>query len=199
MKKKLSTILFIILLIIIAIVGGLAICQKKVTKITPEDILKKTFEVNAYNTDITYTVKNARGQFEEEGCIEYHKDQGTRIKLKNKEQLFKNDKITIKYSNEDKIFEVNKDFDNFYRYLFINEIPSFLRDENTISYNLQTLEEKQYLILEFNTLSGNDNLYKGKILIDAVEKVPVETIIYDKKGEERIIAKYKNFNRSNKK
>ncbi|MGL5244174.1 MAG: germination lipoprotein GerS-related protein [Sarcina sp.] len=199
MSKKLSTTLFIILLITVVLVGGLAIFQKKNKKVTPEEVLKETLDVKEYATDITYIVKNARGQFEENGSIEYNKGEGTKITLENKEQTFNNEKIKIKYSNDEKVFEVDRDFDNFYRYLFINEISGFLRDENTISYNFQVIEDKQFLVLEFNTLSGNENIHKEKMLIDAKEKVPVEATIYDKNGNERIIVKYKNFLRKNKK
>lgn len=195
--KSRTILLLIILSVIVCVVGGLAIYQKKFFEIKPETILKELLSKKSYHTDITYIVKNARGQFKEEGKLEYNKGKGVKLILADKEQIFEDEKITINYLKDNKTYYVNKDYDNFYKYMFINDMHKYMNYENNVNYLLEEAEGKKTIKLEFFLLSGNDNFYKEVLLVDANKKVPIKAIIYDKKDEERIVIEYNNFTREN--
>lgn len=199
MKNRKITLLFLLLVVIALVVGGLAIYQRKFTPVTPESVLKGLLSPKAYSTDVTYNVKNSRGEFREVGKIQYDADEGTRITLNDKEQLFTEDKIIIKYFKDDKTFQVDKDFDNFYKYLFVNEMPRFMEHENNVNYSWETVNEKECLVVEYLLLSGNENFYRQVTYIDCKNKVPVSSVIYDEKGNERITVEYSNFIKDTKK
>ena len=201
MKFKKTTLITIILVIVAIGVSGLALYIKKTTPITPHDIVRGMISATSYTTDVTYVVKNARGQFKEDGKIEYISGENTKITVSDKEQIFMEDKIVIKYFKDNKIFNVSKDFDSFYKYMFINELPKFLEYENNVSYSWETIGGRECLMIEYLLLSGNDNFYKEVFVIDKKNKVPLNAVIYDNKGNERITVEYKNFikAKSNKK
>lgn len=193
MKNKKITLFLILLVIIICIsIGGLVLYFKKNVPITYESVLKSLLNAPSYSTDVTFIVKNARGEFKEEGKIEYNPSE-TKIILSDKEQIFKSDKILIKYFKDNKEFQVDKDFDNFYKYMFTNEISNYINYENNVNYSWETIDGKEYLVLEYLLLSGNDNFYKQVFYIDSKSKIPVSSIIFDNKENERISIEYKNF------
>lgn len=195
--KNRTIVLLIILSVIVSVIGGLSIYQKKFFKVKPEAILKELLSKKSYYTDITYIVKNARGQFKEEGKLEYNKGKGVKLIQSDKEQIFEDDKITINYLKDNKTFCVNKDYDSFYKYMFIHEMYKYMKYENNVNYLLEETEGKKTIKLEFFLLSGNDNFYKEILLVDANKKVPTKAIIYDKKDEERIVIEYSNFTKGN--
>ncbi len=194
-KNIKSRILLILLFIILIIVGGLAI-HEKLFKVYPEDILKKVSEVKSYSSDVTYLFKNQRIEYKEDGKQIYHNKYGMKLCLSDREQIYKDDKIVIKYTRDNKTYEVDKDYDEFYKYTFINEIQKFLTSNSEAKYSYETYEGKKCVIVEFNTLSGNDNIYKEILIIDAKKAVPLRIDIYSKKEEERVTIYFKNFDTS---
>ena len=129
MKGKRNAILIILLIIILGVIGGLAIYQRTYN-LTPEDILEDMFSIESYETEIIYDVKNSRGQFQEKGRIYYDEEVGTKIVLDDREQLFEKDKIIINYVKDEKTYEVGRDYDQFYRFMFINELKDLCNEEH---------------------------------------------------------------------
>lgn len=201
MKNKKSTLVILLLVVITLIlgIGGLALYQRRLTPVTPESVLKGLLNLKGYSTDVTYSVKNSRGEFREVGKIQYNLEEGTKITLNDKEQIFTDDKIIINYFKDNKTFKVDKDFDNFYKYLFVNEMPKFMEQENNVNYSWETVNEKEYLKIEYLLLSGNENFYRQVTYIDCKSKIPESSIIYDTKGNERIAVEYSNFIKDTKK
>lgn len=193
MRKRENILLFILLAICIIFVCGILIYKKNIDLNTPENILNKLSNINSYSTKITYIVKNSRGEFKEEGLIEFNKDDGTKITLSNRVETFKNEKIYIDYIEDNKSYEVSEDFDNFYQFMFINYISKFLNEENNVIYSYETIENMEYFIVEYLLLSGNQNFYKEKLYIDIKNKIPLKAIIYDKNGVERLNISYSEF------
>lgn len=193
MKKRKNILLGILLAICIIFVCGILIYKKNMELNTPENILNKLSNINSYSTKVTYVVKNSRGEFKEEGLIEFNKDDCTKITLDNRVETFKDDKIYINYINENKSYEVSEDFDNFYQFMFINYLPKFLNEENNVSYSYETIEEIEYFVVEYLLLSGNQNFYKEKLYIDIKNKIPLKSIIYDKNDIERLNITYNEF------
>lgn len=194
MKNKRSTILIILLIIILLVVGGLAAYQK-FYDVTPEEILEDMFSTEAYETEITYDVKNSRGQFQERGRIYYDKEVGTKIVLDDREQLFKDGKIIINYFKDDKTYEVSEDYDEFYRFMFIDKLKDICNQEHNITYKWNDENEKSEIILELKDLNGNENFEREVLKIDAKKKVPKEAIIYGREDSESVVIRFDNFSK----
>ncbi|MCX0350651.1 germination lipoprotein GerS-related protein [Clostridium perfringens] len=194
MKGKRNAILIILLIIILGVIGGLAIYQRTYN-LTPEDILEDMFSIESYETEIIYDVKNSRGQFQEKGRIYYDEEVGTKIVLDDREQLFEKDKIIINYVKDEKTYEVGRDYDQFYRFMFINELKDLCNEEHEFNYKWNDENEKSEIILEFKNLNGNENFSREVMIIDAKKKVPKEATIYDRDDSESVSIKFNNFSK----
>ncbi|EGT3615592.1 hypothetical protein FHH43_04990 [Clostridium perfringens] len=197
MRSKRNTILIILLVIILGVIGGLAIYQRAYN-LTPEGILEDMFSIESYETEVTYDVKNSRGQFQEKGRIYYDEEVGTKIVLDDREQLFKEDKIIINYFKDEKTYEVEKDYDQFYRFMFINELKNLSNEEHNFTYRWNDENEKSEVILELKDLNGNENFAREVIIIDAKKKVPKEAVIYGRDDSESVSIRFNNFNKVKK-
>ncbi|WP_300347797.1 germination lipoprotein GerS-related protein [Clostridium sp.] len=194
MKDKQNTILIIILIVILVIVGGLATYQK-FHDVTPEEILEEIFSLEKYEAEVTYDVKNDRGQFQEKGRIYYDKEVGTKIVLDDREQIFKDDKIIINYFKDEKTYEVSEGYDEFYRFMFINKLKDICNQEHNITYKWNDENDKSEIILELKDLNGNENFEREVLKIDAKKKVPKEAIIYGKENSESVVIRFNNFSK----
>ena len=194
MRDKRNDILIILLIIILGVIGGLAIYQRTYN-LTPEDILEDMFSIESYETEITYDVKNSRGQFQEKGRIYYDEELGTKIVVDDREQLFKEDQIMINYFKDEKTYEVGKDYDQFYRFMFINELKDLCNEEHNFTYRWNDENEKSEVILELKDLNGNENFAREVIIIDANKKVPKEAVIYGREDSESVSIRFNNFSK----
>ncbi len=197
MKKKKNILLFILLAIGMMGVCGVLIYKQNVELNRPENILDKLSNIDSYSTKVTYIVKNSRAEFKEEGLIEFNGDNETKITLENRMEIFKDGKIYMKYIDENKNYSVSEDFDNFYQFMFINYLSRFLNEENNVTYSYETIENIEYLVIDYLLLSGNQNFYKEKLYIDIKNKKPFKAIIYDKNNAEKLNIGYSEFIKGN--
>ena len=197
MKKKKNILLCILLTIGMMGVCGVLIYKQNVELNRPENILDKLSNIDSYSTKVTYIVKNSRAEFKEEGLIEFNGDNETKITLENRMEIFKDGKIYMKYIDENKNYSVSEDFDNFYQFMFINYLSRFLNEENTVTYSYETIENIEYLVIDYLLLSGNQNFYKEKLYIDIKNKKPFKAIIYDKNNAEKLNIGYSEFIKGN--
>lgn len=194
MKKQKNILLNIILLATCIIcICGILTYRVIVNTNKPENILNKLLNINNYSTKVTYVVKNSRGEFKEEGLIEFSKNEGTKITLVDRIERFSDGKIYMEYINENKNYTVSEDFDNFYKYMFINYVPKFLNDENNVIYSNEIMDDTECYIIEYLLLSGNDNFCREKLYIDLKNKKPLKAIVYDKNNVERLKISYSEF------
>lgn len=197
MKKKKNILLCILLTIGMMGVCGVLIYKQNVGLNRPENILDKLSNIDSYSTKVTYIVKNSRAEFKEEGLIEFNGDNETKITLENRMEIFKDGKIYMKYIDENKNYSVSEDFDNFYQFMFINYLSRFLNEENNVTYSYETIENIEYLVIDYLLLSGNQNFYKEKLYIDIKNKKPFKAIIYDKNNAEKLNIGYSEFIKGN--
>ncbi len=197
MKKKKNILLCILLTIGMMGVCGVLIYKQNVELNRPENILDKLSNIDSYSTKVTYIVKNSRAEFKEEGLIEFNGDNETKITLENRMEIFKDGKIYMKYIDENKNYSVSEDFDNFYQFMFINYLPRFLNEENNVTYSYETIENIEYLAIDYLLLSENQNFYKEKLYIDIKNKKPFKAIIYDKNNAEKLNIGYSEFIKGN--
>ena len=188
MKNK---ILVSIVVLILVIVGSLAFFNSYKQNNDPNKIVKDIITATEYKADVEYTTKNSRGEFKEKAKI-FHTDRETRLVLEDKEQIFSKDKIKINYFEGDKHFSVDKSYDEFYRFFLLNELPKYLKEKN-VKYT----QEEDKIIIDFKTDSLNRNFIKAKLIINLREKEPESLVIFDEKGNERVIVQYSNFIRNN--
>lgn len=197
MKKKKNILLCILLTIGMMGVCVVLIYKQNVELNRPENILDKLSNIDSYSTKVTYIVKNSRAEFKEEGLIEFNGDNETKITLENRMEIFKDGKIYMKYIDENKNYSVSEDFDNFYQFMFINYLSRFLNEENNVTYSYETIENIEYLVIDYLLLSGNQNFYKEKLYIDIKNKKPFKAIIYDKNNAEKLNIGYSEFIKGN--
>ena len=197
MKKKKNILLCILLAIGMMGVCGVLIYKQNVELNRPENILDKLSNIDSYSTKVTYIVKNSRAEFKEEGLIEFNGDNETKITLENRMEIFKDGKIYMKYIDENKNYSVSEDFDNFYQFMFINYLSRFLNEENNVTYSYETIENIEYLVIDYLLLSGNQNFYKEILYIDIKNKKPFKAIIYDKNNAEKLNIGYSEFIKGN--
>ena len=197
MKKKKNILLCILLTIGMMGVCGVLIYKQNVELNRPENILDKLSNIDSYSTKVTYIVKNSRAEFKEEGLIEFNGDNETKITLETRMEIFKVGKIYMKYIDENKNYSVSEDFDNFYQFMFINYLSRFLNEENNVTYSYETIENIEYLVIDYLLLSGNQNFYKEKLYIDIKNKKPFKAIIYDKNNAEKLNIGYSEFIKGN--
>lgn len=195
---KRNRLLLILLFFIVGVVA-VAAAYQKLYKVTPEEILDEIKKVNAYTVEVTYVIKNARGEIKEQSIQFYDKTIGTRVDFgQDRILIYKDNKIFIKDLKSNNTYEVDNNFDQFYKLAFLNEVGKYILNDEEFKYHYSDIEGKRFLILEFSTLSSNENLYKEVFIIDIEKKSPREMIIYDKRGNERGRITYNNYKKADK-
>lgn len=187
-----NKILIGIIVLILAISGGLALFATCKKDVNPKKIVSDIVETKSYKVDITYTTKNSRGEFTEDGNISHDEKEGTKITLKDKEQIFTKDKIKINYFEGNKTYTVDRSYDEFYRFFLFNELPQYINKEG-VQLKTGIDDEKNKIILTFKTDSKNQNFDNIKFIVDSKAKTPESLVIYDINGKERVVVKYNNF------
>lgn len=194
MNKKL---LLLISIIITIIISGIILLQKH-HKLTPERVLSDFKEIEGYTTEVTYLITNSRGEITVKTSQWYDEDNGLRVEFgQDRVQIYKEDKIYVEELATGRTYDMKKDFDQLYKLAFIPEISKLFINDEEFKYHYKEKEGKQYLVVEFNTLLDNENLIKEVLFIDTKNKVPLEGIIYDKRGNERAKIIYNNFKMDN--
>lgn len=191
MKSKVlvskNKILVSIVVLILVIVGSVAFYMQYKANNDPSKIIKDITGAKKYSTDVEITTKNSRGEFTEEAKVE-HNNSETKLTFVDKEQIFLTDKIKIKYFEEDKHFTVDRDYDEFYRFFLLNELPKYINSKDA------TFEEADNrMVINFKGDSNNRNFTDIKFVVDLSKKEPESLRIFDDKGNERIVVNYSNF------
>ncbi len=187
MKNK---ILIGIVVLVLCVVGGLALFSTKTQEDDPKKIITSIIDAPKYTVDVTYTTKNSRGEFTEQGKIDYDKKKGAKLTLQDKEQLFTKDSIEINYFEGNRHYKVDRSYDEFYRFFLIHELPRYLNGED-VEKKLDD-ETKEKLTLIFKTGSDNQNFSKIHFTVNIKTKQPESLIIYDINEKERVVVSYNN-------
>lgn len=186
MFKKTKILISIVVLILI-VLGSLVFYKTYKHNNDPNKIVKDIVNATQYTVNVSYTTKNTRGEFTEEGKISHTKDE-TKLVLKDKEQIFSKDKIKINYFEGDKHFTVDRSYDEFYRFFLLNELPQYLNKKDA-----KINQANSNMTIDFKTDSLNRNFASAKFTVDLDKKEPKELIIFDETGKDRIVVKYNDF------
>ncbi len=185
MRKK------ILILAILFMAFSLIGCKE----IIPSDkkALKQMKNLKNYSCNVEYTFKNQRDEDLYEGKQYYVKDKGYRLDIgEDRTNVYIDDYIYVQDKKAGKKYTLIKDFDEVYKYTFINEILSLLSHPESKVYLSE--EQEGYVIFEFIIPSVNRNIAKGLLYINSSTLKPELEKIYDLKGDERVEIKFKEFN-----
>lgn len=185
MRKK--VLILAILFMAFSLIG----CKE----IIPSDkkALKQMKNLKNYSCNVEYTFKNQRDEELYEGKQYYVKDKGYRLDIgEDRTNVYIDDYIYVQDKKADKKYTLIKDFDEVYKYTFINEIISLLSHPESKVYLSE--EQEGYVIFEFIIPSVNRNIAKGLLYINSSTLKPELEKIYDLKGDERVEIKFKEFN-----
>lgn len=187
MKK---VIWIVSILCIVLCFGG---CKER---IQPEKKVVKYMEnLKNYSCDVEYTFKNEKDEDEYVAKQYYMKDEGYRLDLgEDRINIYKDDHIYVEDKKAEKKYEVIKEFDEVYKYTFLNEIVDLTSHPESKVY-AEDIEEsdKHYVVIQFIIPSTNRNIAKGELYMNSLTLKPEVEKIYDLKGEERVEIRFNDF------
>lgn len=192
-KKSISKKIGLIAVVLVPFISFLAVIMFRYFYIpNNEEILEKMKNLNGYKANVSYTIINTQGKYEEETTQYYSKQYGTRVEFgQERVKIYKDGSINIKENKGNDEYEMAADFDSFYTLAFLNNI---LKDNYTsIKEGQEEWGDIKYLEIDFNIDSKNNHIATGKVYIDKSKFAPIVLKIYDNKAEEKAIIKYKDF------
>lgn len=192
MKKR----LIIILIIILALLGGLfyKFFYLKIAPKNPEAILSDLKELKSYTSDIHLEIKNSKQTIEENCKQTYNVNVGYRLDIGNhRVWTFFKDKSIVKDLSNSKIYETEKDFDELYKYTFVNQYIYLLFSDE--EYEISSAEEngEKYMVVTLSIYGESDNLKKGALYIDEKTNLPYKLLIFNDKDSQVVEVRYENF------
>ncbi|MDV4152503.1 germination lipoprotein GerS-related protein [Clostridium sp. AL.422] len=191
MKKRL---LLITLVSIPIIIIALIIIFRMTAEPTNEEIIKSLKEINAYQTEIEFVIKNSRDEERQDTIQYYKKDVGGRIDFgQDRIKIYKDGMILVKDNISDKEYTIDEKMDELYSLSFLNKLLSYPIDNEGIKEGQEEWGDTEYIAFTSELFLKNDNLDKVKIFIDKQQKTPIGAIIYDKNDEDRVRIVYRNF------
>ncbi|MCI6277182.1 MAG: hypothetical protein MR639_10670 [Clostridium sp.] len=187
MKK---TIWLISILCIILCFGG---CKERVQ--SEKKVVKYIEKLNTYSCDVEYTFKNEKDQDKYPAKHYYMKNKGYRLDLgEDRVNIYKGDYIHVEDKKAGKKYDVIKEFDEIYKYTFLNEIVDLTSHPESKVYAEHDEEsDKHYVVIEFIIPSTNRNIAKGVLYMNSLTLKPEVEKIYDLKGEERVEIRFNDF------
>ncbi|AWZ47633.1 hypothetical protein C3495_01695 [Clostridiaceae bacterium 14S0207] len=187
-KLKLTDVLIFILVIILGFnIYKILTVGKKDTL----NSLESLKSMSSYTSKIDIIMKNNKEEILYSGEQKYKRYQGSKLELEKNTYFFKNDKIYVK-DNKGKIYE-EKSQDGMYKLCFIEQYLQYLylqqySKEKNIEYEGKTCQ-----VFKFEVPMNNSNLQKACVILDKKEKIPKMIKVFNRKGEETLIVKYKEF------
>lgn len=193
-KNKWIKIVLMLLIPFVAII--LIIVFRNRFMPTNEEIIKSVVLDSGYKTLAEVNVYNDLQEHRECVNLYYKRDVGHRIDFNNINisKIYTKDKIKVK--EKEYIYSVDKEQNDVYSFLFIEELLK--KDIDSIQEKNEEWGDTKYLEIMINVDNDNSNFDKAKAYINKKTKMPIVTKIYDKEGKERIIIVYKKFSYSNK-
>lgn len=196
MKRKIliGTLVSIPVIIIILI-----IIFRLTAEPSNEEIIETLKNIKNYSTKVEYIIKNSRGEEREETIQYYCSEIGGRIDFgEDRIKFYKDDKIIVKDNISNKKYEIDKDMDNFHSLAFMNQMLNLPMVDGEIKEGQEEWGDTEYLELICQLPFKNEHLDKARIFIDKNNKIPIGTIIYDKKGNDKVKIIYKEFQKLKK-
>ena len=185
-KKVLLLLLFLIPFISIVI----AIIFRHVYIPTNDEVIEYVRNAKIYSSKAKYSVKNSKGEYEEECNIYYCKNQGMRIEFKeDRVKIYKDGFISMNDSGDK--YEIDENFDEVYPLAFMNSLLS-----NNIVDTKEGSEEwgdTKYIEVDIELPFKNNHINLAKLYINKSTKKPIVTKVYDINNKEKLDIIYDDF------
>lgn len=200
MKNKNVITLLVIVGVSLGLIFGMLFVKLKNKNVSDEyHVIELLSEIKAYTSDVSIKVINDKETNVYEGTQKYLKSVGYRLDLSDDRVfIFKGDDIQVKDNNSERLYTLEKDFDEVFKYGFIGEYIGLIYTNEELKFQKEIINEKEYFVITTLIPGSNNNLYKGSMYYDIAEYRPSKIIIYDNKHNERLIYNYKNFNWTDK-
>lgn len=192
MKRNLIIALIILLVVFLGLFYKLF--YSKIAPKNPEDILSDLKTLKSYTSDIHLEIKNSKQTIEENCKQSYMVNVGYRLDIgKDRIWTFFKDKSVVRDLNNLKIYETEKDFDELYKYTFVNQYINLLFSNEEYEITSQEENGKKYMVVTLSIYGESVNLKKGALYIDEKTKLPYQLLIYNEKDSEVVKVRYENF------
>lgn len=192
MKRNIIIILVIISLLILWIFYKFI--YLKIAPANPESILSDLKMMKSYTCDIHMEIKNAKQTIYENCRQSYMNKDKYRLEIgNNRVWIFLKDKSIVEDLNNSKIYETEKDFDEIYKYTFVNQYINLLFSDEEYEISSQEENGEKYMVVTLPIYGESDNLKKGTLYIDEKTKLPYQLLIYNENDSQVVKVKYENF------
>ncbi|MDS0526213.1 hypothetical protein NNC19_11025 [Clostridium sp. SHJSY1] len=157
---------------------------------TNEEILEFIKNTKAYSSQVDYTIKNSRGEYNEETNIYYGKELGMRIEFgQERVKIYKDGYISMNDNGEE--YKIDEDLDKVYTLSFVSNLLS--NEIKEVKEGSEEWGDTKYLEIEISLPFKNNHMSLAKLYINKKDKCPIVTKIYDINHNEKMTIVYKNF------
>lgn len=187
--KKINYFLFILFLLFIT-----SCSTKKIHN--SEEAFNYIKSLKNYVADIRVTFSNKRN--EESLFLKQYssEDNNYRLDLENERTyIYKDDKIHVKDLKNNAEYFLEEEFDEIYKYCFLNEYIKLIYSMDEVIYFDKKLEtgEVEHYAAKVNLPTNNLNMNYAILYIDANKYIPLKLEIYDVKENKRVLIEYLTF------
>ncbi|WP_443659433.1 germination lipoprotein GerS-related protein [Clostridium algidicarnis] len=189
MRKDIKLMILFLCLICLPVIN--VSCKKPAKNV--DEVIDYIKSIKSYESNVEYTIKNSKKTEVKNYTQYFQKDQGYRLELGDKRSyIYKEDEILVEDIANNAKYSLDKDFDEVYKFTFIGEFIRQLYTNEDIKYFCKKIEGKSYMVVELVITGANNNLKTAFMYIDLTTNLPEKVAIFDKGGEERIVAIYKD-------
>lgn len=151
--------------------------------------------IKNYISDIRITFKNDRNQ-ESMLIKQYSSSRNAyRLDLQNdRSYIYKGDKIYIKDIENKLGYFIDEEFDEIYKYCFLNEYIKLIYSMDDVKYFEEDYGEGKIYIAKVNLPTNNLNISYAALYLDGDKYIPTRLEIFDNMDRIRILIEYLNFN-----
>lgn len=123
-------------------------------------------------------------------------DYGYRLDLENERNYFyKDNKIYVKDLKNNKEYFLDENFDEIYRYCFLNEYIKLIYSMDEVDYFKQLTDNGDRILFasRVNLPTNNLNIAHSILYLNGDSYLPFKFEIFDNKGKERVLIEYITF------
>lgn len=163
---------------------------------TNEEIIKDLKQIECYETEVEYIMKNSRGEEREDTKQYFSKTNGVRVEFgEDRVKIYKKDGIKVIDNISKSEYVIDNSMDIVHSLAFVNKILSFPVKGDTLTEGQEEWGDKIYIQADIELFLNNNYFNTARIFIDKKEKSPIGIIIYDKNGDDTVRIVYTDFKR----
>lgn len=151
-----------------------------------------------YIADIKVTFKNDRS--EESVFLKQYSSSNNSYRLDlegERSYIYKDDKIYVKDIKNNTEYFVEEEFDEVYKYCFLNEYIKLIYSMDQVGYfkesYVENEEEIKFFGAKVNLPTNNLNISYATLYLDGSRYIPLKLEIFDSKGNRRVLIEYLTF------